>query len=91
MPVIRINRVLKAHPALVPDRLIEALIWHELCHHLLPGRGHDAEFRRLEALWPDSAEQDSRLDSLHEEFDLQMNPRRATPATPEPTRAAPTR
>ncbi|WP_170955324.1 DEAD/DEAH box helicase family protein [Ornithinimicrobium cerasi] len=77
-PIIRVNRILKATQELVPDRLIQALLWHELCHHLLPGRGHDAEFRRLEALWPDLMEQGARLDRLHEEFDLMANPRKRT-------------
>jgi hypothetical protein len=68
--VIRINRVLQAPRTQISDELLEYLLWHELCHHLLPGRGHDSEFRRLESLWPDFSRLDHELDTLHERFDL---------------------
>jgi superfamily II DNA or RNA helicase len=69
-PEIRINRQLQAHRTQVSDELLRYLIWHELCHHVLPGRGHDAEFRRLEAMWPEAGRLDHELDTLHERFDL---------------------
>ena len=62
--------VLQAPRAQISDELSEYLLWHELVHHVLPGRGHDAEFRRLEALWPNFAKLDHELDSIHEGFDL---------------------
>jgi hypothetical protein len=67
---IRINRVLLAPPEVISDALLEFLIWHELLHHLLPGQGHDAQFRHLESLWPDAPALDHELDTLHERFDL---------------------
>ncbi len=67
---IRVNLRLQAPKTQISDALLEYLIWHELCHHLLPGRGHDAEFRRLESLWPDFMELDNELDRLHERFQI---------------------
>lgn len=67
---IRVNKTLQAPRTQISDELLKSLIWHELCHHLTPGRGHDAEFRRLEALWPGGSVLDHELDSLHERFDL---------------------
>lgn len=75
-PVIRVNRALQAHRTQVSDELLVYLVWHELCHHLLPGRGHDAEFRRLEALWPDHLVLDNELDTLHERFKIGTPPTR---------------
>lgn len=69
-PVIRVNRLLQAPSSQVSDEAIEYLIWHELCHHLLPGRGHDSEFRRLESSWPSFAKLDNELDTLNEHYDL---------------------
>jgi predicted metal-dependent hydrolase len=69
-PEIRINKQLQAPTTQIADELLEYLLWHELCHHVLPGRGHDAEFRRLESLWPDFARLDHELDTLHERFNL---------------------
>lgn len=73
--VIRVNRILQAPRTQVPDDLLEYLMFHELLHHLLPGRGHDAEFRRLEAKWPNADALDLMLDTLHEQFDLARPPR----------------
>lgn len=62
----------------IPDEVLEYLFWHEVVHHLLLlGQGHDAEFRRLEAVWPDSERHDLFLGTLHEGYDL----RRGAPAT----------
>lgn len=69
-PVIRVNSALQAPRTQVSDELLEYLLWHELLHHVLPGRGHDAEFRRLESEWPDFARLDHELDTLQERFDL---------------------
>jgi hypothetical protein len=69
-PVIRVNRLLQAPATQVSDEVLQLLLWHELGHHLLPGRGHDAVFRRLEALWPDFASLDNELDTLHTRFNL---------------------
>jgi len=54
----------------VSGELLEFLLFHGLLHRLLPGRGHDAEFRRLEAMWPHAADRDLELDSLHEQFEM---------------------
>jgi hypothetical protein len=70
-PIIRVNRTLRAAPEQIPDELVEYLLWHELCHHLRPVHGHDAEFRRLEQLWPDAVTLDHQIDTLHERFDLE--------------------
>lgn len=69
-PIIRVNSALQAPRTLIPDEALEYLIWHELCHHVLPGHGHNHEFRRLEALWPDAASHDAFLDRLCETYDL---------------------
>lgn len=69
-PIIQVNRALEAPKKDVPDRLLHFLIWHELCHHLLPWQGHDSEFRRLEAAWPQAQTRDFELDALLERFDL---------------------
>ena len=69
-PIIRVNRALQAPATQVSDDVLMYLLYHEMLHHLLPGQGHDAEFRRLEALWPNADELDRRLDTLHEEFDI---------------------
>ena len=45
------------------------LLYHELLHHILPSQGHDAEFRELEAHWPDAIDWDLRFDTLHEHWD----------------------
>lgn len=69
--VIRVNRLLKSTPEVVPDALLEYLLYHELLHHLLPGQGHDAEFYDLEAKWPDRDQLDLRLATFHEEWDTE--------------------
>lgn len=69
-PVIRVNRLLRAPRSQVSDDLLDYLLFHEMLHNLLPGRGHDAEFRRLEAMWPNADQLDFELDTLHEQFDL---------------------
>lgn len=66
---IRINRLLRTDSKLFPDDALAYLVFHELLHHLLPGQGHDAEFRSMERLWPDGAELDLLFDTLHEEWD----------------------
>lgn len=75
-PVIRINLALKAPKTQISDDLLKYLIWHELCHHLTPGQGHDAEFRRLEGLWPEHARLDHELDTLHEAYAMPKKPAR---------------
>ncbi len=69
-PQVFVNRQLQAPASQVSDELLAFLLWHELCHHLLPAHGHDAEFRRLEAMWTDFARLDHTLDTLGERFDL---------------------
>lgn len=66
---IRINSALRASATQVPDEVLEFLLWHELCHHVLPGQGHDAEFYRLLFLWPDAARLDFAIDQLSEHYD----------------------
>ncbi|MGC5626963.1 DEAD/DEAH box helicase [Georgenia sp. Z1344] len=67
-PVININQSLQAPVEQVSDGVLMDLIWHELCHHLTPGRGHDAEFRRLEHLWPEHIERSHELQTLPEHY-----------------------
>ncbi len=67
---ILVSSLLQAPKSQVSDELLEFLIWHELCHHILPGHGHDREFRRIEHLWPDTALRDFELDELSEAFEL---------------------
>lgn len=69
-PFIRVSRCLQAPATQISDDLLRFLLWHELCHHLMPVRGHDAEFRRLESMWPNFARLDAELDTLHERFDI---------------------
>jgi hypothetical protein len=68
--IIRVNRVLQTPAQHVPDEMLSYLLYHELLHHVLPGQGHDAEFRYFEALWPDAARWDCEFDTLHERWDL---------------------
>lgn len=74
-PSIRVNRLLQAPRKDVGDDILEYLIFHELLHDLLPGRGHDAEFRRLEGRWPEVDHLDFMLDTLHEQFGLRRTRR----------------
>lgn len=67
---IRVNRLLNTRSAIVDDAVLEFIIFHEYLHHLLPFRGHDAEFRRLEAKWPDVDRIEALLDTLGDEYDL---------------------
>ncbi len=69
-PIIRVNRMLQAPHTQVSDDLLRYLLFHEMLHNILPGRGHDAEFRRLEAMWPNADQLDFELDTLHEQFDI---------------------
>lgn len=66
--VIRINRLLRTSTDAVSDEMLAYLIYHELLHHLLPSQGHDAEFRLLEARWPEAAALDERFATLHERW-----------------------
>lgn len=70
VPVIRVNRLLQAPIEQIPDDLLRFLLWHELCHHIHPNYGHDAEFNRLLVLWPEVSRLDHQLDTLEERFDL---------------------
>ena len=69
-PIVRVNRMLQAPCTQVSDDLLRYLLFHEMLHNILPGRGHDAEFRRLEAMWPNADQLDFELDTLHEQFDI---------------------
>jgi len=66
---IRVNLLLRTSPDHVPDDMLGYLLYHELLHHILPSQGHDAEFRDLEARWPDAVDWDLRFDTLHEHWD----------------------
>ena len=68
-PTIVVNKLLETTPAAVPDETLEYLIYHELLHHLLPGQGHDVQFRRLESLWPGIDQAELALMTLHERWD----------------------
>jgi predicted metal-dependent hydrolase len=68
--VIRVNRLLRAPKQHVSDEVLAYLLFHELLHHLLPGQGHDAEFRANEAMWPDAEMHDAWFDTLHESWDI---------------------
>jgi hypothetical protein len=68
--MIRVNRVLRTRPKDVPDDMLAYLVFHELLHHLLPGQGHDAEFRELESLWPTAEKWDLAFATLNERWDL---------------------
>ena len=67
---IRVNPVYRTEPSIVTDDMLEFLFWHEFLHDVLPGRGHDAEFRRLEMTWPNALELNARCDTLNERWDL---------------------
>lgn len=69
-PRIRVNRLLRAPRTQVSEELILFLLYHEMLHHLLPGQGHDAEFRRLESRWPDADALDREIDTLAGRFEL---------------------
>ncbi len=73
---IRINRLLRTNSKHFSDEAVGYLVYHELLHHLLPGQGHDAEFRMLEQLWPGAPQLDLEFDTLHEYWDL--DPKRYT-------------
>jgi superfamily II DNA or RNA helicase len=71
--VIRVNRLLRTTSDAASDELIAYLIYHEMLHSLLPGQGHDAEFRELESLWVSSAELDAEFETMHERWNLDPN------------------
>jgi hypothetical protein len=66
--IIRINSLLRTDHEIVSDEMLGYLVYHELLHHLLPGMGHDAEFRDYESRWPDSVTIDAAFDTLHEKW-----------------------
>ncbi|MFN8124655.1 MAG: DEAD/DEAH box helicase [Thermoleophilia bacterium] len=68
--IIRVNRVLQAPAKLVPNKLIEFVLWHELMHHLLPGHGHDSRFEELETWFPGWEKWDASLDALEDHWNL---------------------
>jgi superfamily II DNA or RNA helicase len=70
---IWINRILSTKRTIVSDQLLAYLVYHELLHHLLPGQGHDDEFRALEALWPDAAVHDAAFDTIHERWNTKAS------------------
>ena len=67
--VIRVNSLLRTTPKVVSDDMLAYLLWHELLHHLLPGQGHDSEFRELEARWPDAVTLDAEFHTFHERWE----------------------
>jgi hypothetical protein len=72
--VIRVHRALRTPRSQVSDEALEFLVFHEMLHHLLPGQGHNPEFRRLERLWPGADDIDVELDTLHERYRLPTPP-----------------
>lgn len=68
-PMIIVNQLLQTTPEAVPDAVLEYLLYHELLHHVLPGQGHDGQFRRLEELWSDIDQAELALMTLHERWD----------------------
>lgn len=66
--VIRVNRLLRTSPDIVSDDMLAYLIYHELLHHLLPGMGHDADFRKYESWWPNGSVLDAVFDTLDERW-----------------------
>ena len=68
--LIRLNRVYQTSKEAVSDEMLEFLLWHEFLHDVLPGRGHDAEFRELEMMWPDAVGLNANWDTLNERWDL---------------------
>ena len=67
---IRMNPIFQTSPDIVTDEMLEFLLWHEFLHDVLPGRGHDADFREFEMMWPNAVELNGKWDSLNEEWDL---------------------
>jgi superfamily II DNA or RNA helicase len=65
-PTVTVNTALQVSKRHVSDELLRYLLWHELLHHVLPGHGHDAEFRMLESRWHGALDLDRELDTLHE-------------------------
>jgi superfamily II DNA or RNA helicase len=70
---IRVNRLLRTTPEHVPDEMLGYLVYHELLHHILPSQGHDAEFRELEAHWPNALDWDLRYDTLDQHWDTRSS------------------
>lgn len=67
---IRVNCIFRTKPNHVGDDMLAYLLWHELLHDVLPGHGHDAEFRRYEAMFPGALDLQTRWDLLGENWDL---------------------
>jgi superfamily II DNA or RNA helicase len=74
-PVIRLNRALQAPASQISDSVLEYLVYHEMLHDLLPSQGHDAEFRRLESLWPGADQLDLEIDTLSENYAIRFRTR----------------
>ncbi len=65
--------MLRAPEANISDELLAYLLYHELLHHVLPGQGHDAQFREFEAKWPEAQDLNLVLDTLHEKWDMRTD------------------
>ena len=72
--IIRVHAALRTPKSQVSDRMLAYLVFHEMLHDLLPGQGHDAEFRRLESRWPDANALDVEFDTLHERYRMPAVP-----------------
>lgn len=76
--VITVNKLLQADETIVPDELLELLLWHEIVHSITPGHGHDEVFKELEDRWPGFDDINAGLDRLVN--DWSSDPRDYRPA-----------